>query len=122
MKLTNALLALLFLVFAFVQYNDPDPWLWIAAYGLIAILFIAQIFRRLSRPLVLGILVIFSLWGLIFIPDFLDWLQMGAPDIAAKMKATEPHIELVREFLGLVICLSALLFLLWQNRKSPNQI
>ena len=29
MRIVNFLLAILFLVFAFVQVNDPDPVLWI---------------------------------------------------------------------------------------------
>lgn len=118
MKIANSILAVLFIVFAGVQYNDPDPWLWIIAYSLLALLFILQIFQGLTRPLVLGLLIIFSIWGLTFVPDFINWLQNGAPNIAAEMKATEPHIELVREFLGLVICLGALLFLLRQTRRS----
>jgi len=32
MKIFFATLASLFLLFAVVQYNDPDPWLWIAIY------------------------------------------------------------------------------------------
>jgi len=30
MKILNAILAILFIVFAIVQLNDPDPWIWVA--------------------------------------------------------------------------------------------
>jgi len=118
MKITNSILAFLFLTFAVVQYNDPDPWLWIAAYLFVALLFVLQIFQRLVRPLLLISIIAFALWGMTFIPDFMDWIDKGAPSIASEMKATEPHIELVREFGGLLICLVGLLFLLFQQKKK----
>jgi len=116
MKVINSICALLFVIFAVVQYNDPDPWLWIIAYLFVALLFVLQIFDKLPRPLLLGGLMLFSLWGISFVPDFIDWINMGAPSIANKMKATEPHTELVREFGGLVICLAGMILLL--RRKS----
>ena len=63
-------------------------------------------------------IIIFAILGITFIPDFIDWIDKGAPSIASEMKATEPHIELVREFGGLLICLAALLFLLFQQKKK----
>ena len=37
MKALNLLLAAMFILFAFVQINDPDPVLWILIYGLMAV-------------------------------------------------------------------------------------
>lgn len=118
MKATNSILSLLFLSFAAVQYNDPDPWLWIITYVFIAVLFILQILQKLPRPLLLASTILFAIWGITFIPDFMNWIDKGAPSIASEMKATEPHIELVREFGGLLICLAGLLFLLFQQKKK----
>ena len=118
MKIINSILSLLFLSFAAVQYNDPDPWLWIIAYVFIAALFVLQVIGKLPRPLLLISIVFFGIWGISFVPDFMNWIDKGAPSIASEMKATEPHIELVREFGGLLICLAGLLFLLFQQKKK----
>jgi hypothetical protein len=118
MKIANSILALLFFIFAAVQYNDPDPWLWIVAYIFVAVQFILQIFQKLPRPLLLISIILFAILGMTFIPDFIDWIEKGAPSIASEMKATEPHIELVREFGGLLICLAGLFFLLFQQKKK----
>ena len=118
MKIANSILSLLFITFAVVQYNDPDPWLWIVAYIFVAVQFTLQIFQKLPRPLLLISIILFAILGMTFIPDFIDWIEKGAPSIASEMKATEPHIELVREFGGLLICLAGLLFLLSQQKKK----
>ena len=36
MKLFNYLFVLIFILFAAVQYNDPDPYLWIPIYIYVA--------------------------------------------------------------------------------------
>ncbi len=118
MKIVNSILSFLFITFAVVQYNDPDPWLWIVAYLFVAVQFVLQIFQKLPRPLLLISIILFAILGMTFIPDFIDWIEKGAPSIASEMKATEPHIELVREFGGLLICLAGLLFLLFQQKKK----
>ena len=33
MRIVNFILAIMFLLFAFVQINDPDPVIWILIYG-----------------------------------------------------------------------------------------
>ena len=38
-NLINWIVCVVFLLFAFVQLNDPDPYVWVAIYGLIAIFF-----------------------------------------------------------------------------------
>lgn len=118
MKVINSILALLFLSFAAVQYNDPDPWLWMLAYIFVAVLFVLQIIKNLPRFLILASIILFAIWGITFIPDFIDWIDKGAPSLTSEMKATEPHIELVREFGGIVICLAGLFFLLFQQKKK----
>jgi len=110
MKITNIFLSLLFLLFAIVQYNDPDPWLWIALYSYIALISgMAVLNIRHKWMIGLG-LIVCILWNLFLLPDFLIWLQAGAESIVEEMKAEKPHIELTREFLGLAICILALCF------------
>ena len=115
MKVFNLILAALFTVFAIVQYNDPDPWLWIAIYLFMAVISGMAAFGKYQK-MVIGLGLGFCLGYLVLLlPDFVDWLTSGAESIIGSMKAEKPHIELTREFLGLVFCLVTLFFHL---RKS----
>ncbi len=98
------LLALLALLFAYFQLNDPDPWAWVALYVAVAILLAVAAFRSIPRVVSIGGLVVVGVWAIMLLPDFINWVRMGMPTIAASMKAEAPHIELTREFLGLILC------------------
>lgn len=117
MKIFNLILSIIFVLFAIVQYNDPDPWAWIALYFYVALISGLAAFRRYHRYATLGGLAVCAIWMATLIPDFVNWIQMGMPTITGSMKAEEPHIELTREFLGLVVCIAALVFQFFQQKK-----
>ena len=112
MKALHIFFAILFVVFAAVQLNDSDPYLWIAIYSLVAVCFGLLAFGQLFKPLVVGGLVVCSIYAVYLLPDFVNWLRLGMPSITATMQAETPHVELVREFLGLGLCISAFIYLL----------
>ncbi|MEM9820050.1 MAG: transmembrane 220 family protein [Bacteroidota bacterium] len=114
MKITNVILSILFFLFAIVQYNDPDPWFWIVLYGMVGMISAMAVFGQYRQILILLGIACCVLGMLFLLPDFIDWLQNGAPSITESMKAEAPHIELTREFLGFVV---ALLALLWHYRN-----
>ena len=118
MKLVNITLALLFTVFAIVQYNDPDPWLWIGIYLFIAILSgLAAI--KIYPTWLIRIGLAGCVVGLgILLPDFIDWMNAGAESITESMQAKKPHIELTREFLGLLLCTLVMGLHLWQSQQK----
>lgn len=111
MKVVHIVLAILFLVFAVVQLNDVDPWLWVAIYTAVAIAFLLVVLQRPYKKLVYALGLICGIYFFYLLPNFIDWVQMGMPSITSSMKAEAPHIELVREFLGLGICVLALVYL-----------
>lgn len=117
-KTLHIIVALLFVLFAVVQYNDPDGWKWILMYLFVAGIVGFSAFGRRDRTVVLAGIGISGIWMLTLIPDFIKWVQMGMPTIVDKMKVEAPHIELTREFLGLVIILIALW---WQYRVASNK-
>ena len=117
MKIINIILAVLFILFAIVQYNDPDPYRWIAFYGLVGLVSIFAIFGQYRRWVILAGLAIFIIEFVRLMPEFINWINMGAPKITGTMKTEEPHIELTREFLGLLICILALGYHYWQSIK-----
>lgn len=118
MKWLNYTLALLFTLFAAAQMNDPDPWGWVALYGVVAVQ-LALAARRTFYPFLLYATLVAALlwWGMLW-PDFIQWLRDDTPSIVSEMKAEAPHIELTREFLGLLLALLAIGYLLWQERRS----
>ena len=119
MKVLNLLLATLFIVFAFVQINDPDPVVWILIYGATAVTCILAAFRQYYVPVLIGLFVIFTAYSFVFLAGVTEWLQSSDKsllfDDIAKMQY--PYIEESREFLGLFICMMTLIMHLVQSRK-----
>jgi hypothetical protein len=114
-------IAAVFISFALMQYNDPDPLRWILMYGLVAVVCIyAGLEVKISQNVIkLGVFAC-TLWCLALLPEFYAWIQMGMPTITGSMKAEEPHIEYTREFLGLVLCGVVLgMHLYPQERNEP---
>lgn len=125
MKTLNIILGILFIAFAGLQWNDPadDRLFWILMYvSVAAVCLYAAVGRYNAWTISLGILVaIFMLFRLF--PAFIVWLKDGAPSIVGSMKASSPHVELIREFLGLILCISVLIFQLikyirWQKTQK----
>ncbi len=123
MKLFNILFTFIFIVFAALQYNDPDPYLWmpIYLYGA-AICWLA--FRNQYYPAAcfagITVYAIYALYKVFDTNGLIDWMtQHQAQNIAATMKAEKPWIEETREFFGLVILITVLLInYLYAKRKS----
>jgi hypothetical protein len=114
-------IALVFAVFAALNLNDPDPWTWVLAYTSVAVLYSAAAFGRADRRLSGGLCLFMMLWMLTMLPGMVQWAGAGFPSITASMKATEPHIEVVREFLGLLLAVLALGWLTWSTPGRAAQ-
>ena len=121
MKFVHGILALLFVVFGYVQLNDPDAWLWAGIYWVIAILMLLGIRGIYIQPLLLagiGACVI----GLIVIgPATYNSIVNYDPNLAPDPSVTHTHdiqTEKMKEFGGLFITLLGLLFLYVQARKQ----
>jgi hypothetical protein len=113
MKIFNLLFAFLFLVAAILQYNDPDPYVWIPIYMYGAVLcWLAFRGRYFPQLCILGAIAFFgySLYFFFTENGVLDWIrQHNAENIAETMKAEKPWIEDTREFFGLIILVVVLL-------------
>lgn len=120
MKIANIVFAILFSLFAAVQYNDPDPWRWAMMYSYVAIVCgLAALGKRNQYAIGLGLLAS-TIWALCLMPEFLNWLKMGSPTIVHQMKAETPYVEFTREFLGLTLCILTLAwqFWLWKRKEG----
>lgn len=123
MKIVNFILAVMFLVFAFVQINDPDPILWILIYGAMAAVCIMAIFEYYIPVLMAVLAAGYLIYCIVLWPGISVWLASDDKamlfDDIAKMQNL--YIEESREFLGLVICLLALAFYAWRYLRVRKQ-
>lgn len=117
MRLAFWILSALFATFAIVQLNDVDPWLWVSYYTLLAFLFAGAALKRFNIY-VTGVALLITAIGLIrLLPEFRQWISDDTPSIVGSMKAETPYVEFVREFLGLLLSLLSILFLLSQRKR-----
>ena len=124
MKVFNLIFTVLFILFAALQYNDPDPYLWIPLY-LFAAAMCWLAFRRKFYPnLYLIGIAVYAVYAafLFFSKDgMLDWMrEHESEDIIGEMKATKPWIEATREVLGLVIMIVVLLINYFYSRRKTQ--
>lgn len=122
MKITHIVLALLFALFAYFQFNDPDAWLWIAIYGLMAVIAGLAATGRIYLPLigVIGLVCLYTL--LSTAPGVWDYLtNQEGYTLMEGMSYEKPYIEETREFGGSVICLGALAFYFSAWKKANKE-
>lgn len=102
-KVIAILFGILFLVSAGLQYNDPDPLVWIVIWGLAGIIALAFAFGRISFPipLVSGVAALVGFFYLY--PEKFEGFEIGAGDIK--------NVEEGREAFGLLIIAIVLLIL-----------
>ncbi len=101
-------MAVLFLISAALQFNDPDPLRWAAIYGAAGFACLAAGRFRYSWPLPTGVGLLALLWAAWLSPNL---PQVRLRDLARSMHAETPSIELGREFLGLLMVLGWMVFL-----------
>lgn len=122
MRILNITLAVLFLIFALVQYNDPDPYIWAPIYLFCAwVCGYAAMGKYNKMAIIIGSIPIIA-YTVSYIPDFIKWINMGMPSIVETMKAEKSYVELTREFGGLVICVAVLAFEYLQGKKATQQL
>ena len=111
MKILNIIFIIIFIVSALLQYNDPDPYLWmpIYFYGALVCYLALKGQSRISL-LIIG-LVAYSAYAIYLLFDktgVLNWaIDHEGESIVQSMKATKPWIEETREFFGLIILIIA---------------
>jgi general stress protein CsbA len=113
MKVFNVVFIVLFVLSAALQYNDPDPYVWMPIYLYAAFLCWQSIKGKYKPVLFIVGIVAYSLYALYLLFDktgVLNWVnQHNAENIVPTMKAGKPWIEETREFFGLVIVLAVLI-------------
>jgi hypothetical protein len=125
MKIFNLIFCIIFILFAALQYNDPDPYVWMPIYMYAAVLcWFAFRNRFFPKWYIAGIFVYAIYAGYKFFDEngVWDWINKHrAENITGSMKATQPWIEETREFFGLVILIIVLLINYLYARKKISQ-
>lgn len=126
MKLFNLIFFILFLLFAALQYNDPDPYIWIPIYVYAASLCILAYQNKWFPKAYLYGMIIYAAYAvyLFFTKDgVLDWVfEHNAESLVHSMKAEKPWIEDSREFGGLLILIIVLFILYRYSKKKRTSV
>lgn len=124
MKIFNIFFIIIFIIFAALQYNDPDPYVWMPIYLYAAFLCYRAIQHKYSKVLYIIGLVGYIGYGIGLFFDkvgVLDWMEKHqAESLVQSMQATKPWIEETREFFGLVIVIVVLLINWFLGYKKIN--
>lgn len=126
MKIANLIFIFLFVVAAVLQYNDPDPYIWIPIY-LYGAFLCYQAYRKRYNPalFIAGLCIYLGYAAYLFFDDegVLTWARdHDAENIAQSMKATKPYIEETREFGGLaVLALAVVANMIWLRRHRGTE-
>ncbi|MEP7141417.1 MAG: transmembrane 220 family protein [Ferruginibacter sp.] len=112
MKIFNFFFVFVFIVFAALQYNDPDPYLWMPLYlygALLCWLAVKKKFYPKAYWLGFTVYGAYALYKVFDMNGLEDWItKHHAQNLAATMKAETPWVEESREFFGLVILIAVL--------------
>ena len=120
-KIINWILCVVFLLFAYLQFNDPDPLIWVMVYGTVAVFFAVSNFVTIPKIVFYTVILGLVLFSIMHFDFFTAWLKSDdKSELVGDMVYEKPYIEGTREFMGLLIAIGALIYLFKQNmRKSP---
>lgn len=99
------------IVGAALQWNDPDGLFWVIVYLIPFVLNLVYLRKRYLRWINIVVLIVYLVYFFTFVPDLVNWAQLGFPSITGAMEIKDPYIELVREAGGLFILVVNLVLL-----------
>ena len=116
-KLLAALFAITLFGFMSLQFNDPDAGVWIATYGLCALVPAVLVVNKFWWPLFWLAIAACLVQLVIAAPGaYLYFLHRAEEPLMQAMNPAKPYIEEAREFLGVVIALVIDLLALGMSR------
>jgi len=126
MKFFNIFFCIVFILFAVVQYNDPDPYLWVPIYLYPALLCYFKVMQKYIHKMAYwaGFLVfgVYAIYKMFDTNGIIDWVQFhNASNIASTMKAEKPWIEESREFFGLVFILTVMAINYFKDNRNQSK-
>lgn len=113
-RYTAFFLAFTFIVFCILQYNDPDPHIWIPIYGFAALISISVAINRISIPVMITAMTLYFIGAIYMWPATYEGVTL---DMGYKIE-----IEEARESLGLLICGLAMAFFVFVAYRRNRRI
>lgn len=98
---------ILFLLFAILQYNDPDPQVWIPIYALAAMACFMAL-TTIGKPWFYGLMAVIYAGAAVF-----QWPPVFEGFVLNEMGMKTVNIELAREAGGLAICAVVMVVMGW---------
>ena len=92
-KILRCALSTILLVFAGLQFNDPDPWRWVLLYGLVAVLGMVGSTTQNPGRVLISVVYLCVAW----------WRFPEVYHGVGEMDEYTPEIEQARESIGLLI-------------------
>lgn len=117
-KILGYFFGFVFISFAVVQYNDPDPVLWMAIYGIAAALSIAAGYGKVSNTVLAVACVAYAVGVIYWWPEQFEGVGDSMRD--ARTGLLLKNVEEGREALGLAICSIAMLSFILASRASKT--
>ena len=111
----NVVFALLFVVSAGLQYNDPDPLRWIALYGGAAVVTIAALHVRHGWIAAAAVALIAAVWAATLWASISGFVETS--DLWRKMSEKGGKVEEFREAGGLSIVATWLAIAAFSGRR-----
>lgn len=112
LSILNSIFCIAFILFAYVNLNDSDSWLWVPIYMIASVCCGLAVFNYLYPTVYLAAITFYLIYAgfLFFTKDGVrDWIiRYKRPSLVESMQATKPYIEKTREFFGLLIISGAL--------------
>lgn len=112
----------MFILFAIVQYNDPDPVLWIPIYAYAALMSYLAYRQKYNIPALIAGLIGYLAGAIYYFPPSVaDWIN--AEETAKSLQMKMPFVEEARESMGLGICVIAMgifLYAAYRQRKTQT--
>ena len=94
-KILSLIFAVLFLIAAYVQWNDPDAITWYIIYGIAVLASLLFYLGRLNYIVALILALLYTIGTIVLWPDKWEGITIGEGELL--------NVERAREALGLLI-------------------
>jgi hypothetical protein len=118
-KAIYCLFAITLFGFASLQFNDPDPEVWVSFYAICALVPSLLIFNKFYRPIFWLAILVCTLEIINSAPGaYQYYLHMAEEPLMQGMNPQKPYIEECREFLGTLIAFGLVLVSPLMTKKN----
>jgi len=114
----NVLFGLMFLFSLIVQYNDPDPLLWMVVYGLAGVACALALRSKRSWMLPAAVALAAIAWAATLAPDAAG---VRPAEMFAEFEMQDEAVEVAREMFGLLIVAAWMLVLVIAGARRKSK-